>query len=588
MEKIKTSYNKIVKWLEDYYRGDKNIRTYRGFEYSREFANDVKDARKKGVEFYIDPMLPIDLLAVERVTKIDDKTRKRKRYFYYTLFWLISEDAPDLEIRLQFYRFYLSRISKVKGVQIIVAIPASAGRQLENSLRSTANENGFGLWRVDLSQKTPKELCPPKDFRERMADIFQKPPKLMISFKKAIREEAYSLALFFERFVREAVEAMVGITPKQVGKRYIERRILDLVFELKNISYAKTLSELVTQHLEQKDNDYDFVERVFANLWETCELGMDYSEFLKISEPPLYHIFARAEQKKPYRDHYLHQFQVFLLGLYVIDNLRTRFPVNIEKQWLISSSFHDMAYPIQLYDGWAKVFFEKSLGIPEMGVADMKSHFVSKTLLSCMGDIINFLCKLHFGRELKGNWLGEEESLVRFFYEKITQDKHHCVLGSIFLLKQVAEKLDSSSSLPNDVFVPCALAIALHHEEVWKELSEEHGMSTLKFENDPLSFLLLFCDSAQEWGRPKDIHLGKTNIEEEGFILEKFRVTKSKCLVIIKAHDLHSTDPIFNDKISELQKLRKFLQPPRDVEFQITLKDKSDKITEFAMIGQQE
>lgn len=37
---------------------------------------------------------------------------------YYTLFWLVSPDDTSTERRLQFYRFYLSRISPLKAVQV--------------------------------------------------------------------------------------------------------------------------------------------------------------------------------------------------------------------------------------------------------------------------------------------------------------------------------------------------------------------------------------------------------------------------------------------------------------------------------------
>ncbi len=376
---------------------------------------------------------------------------------------------------------------------------------------------------------------------------------------------------------------MVGITPKQVGKRYIERKVLDLVFELKNISYAEIIRDLVTKHLVKKENDYDFVQEAFSKLWETCELQMNYSDFLKTFELPLYNIFSTTKQGKPYRDHYLHQFQVFLLGLNIIDKLYDRFSHNMEKQWLISSSFHDMAYPIELYDKWARDFFKKALDVPDIGVTDMKSHFIDKTLLSCMGDIINLLCKSHFGKELKGNWLAEEKKLVAFFYEKITKVKHHCVLSSISLLKQASNL--NSSDLSNDLFVPSALAIALHHEVVWKELCKDHGLNTLKFDNDPLSFLLLFCDAAQEWGRPKHEYSHEENKVEESFILEDFNVTNSNCLITIRAPHLLATDSIFIGKKRELEKLQRFLQPPTNIEFQITLKDRSGSKSEFKMIG---
>ena len=61
-----------------------------------------------------------------------------------------------------------------------------------------------------------------------------------------------------------------------------------------------------------------------------------------------------------HRDHYLHQFQVFLMGSCILDKLLDlNHPdiisnTKIDVQWLIASSFHDMAYPLQLYEDWAK------------------------------------------------------------------------------------------------------------------------------------------------------------------------------------------------------------------------------------------
>ncbi len=193
------------------------------------------------------------------------------------------------------------------------------------------------------------------------------------------------------------------------------------------------------------------------------------------------------------------------------------------------------------------------------------------------------LCKKHFCRDLKGNWLADEKPLLNFFYEKITQVKHHCVISSIFLLKQASK--EPNRELIGSLFVPPALAISIHHDKVWKELSEKHGLTSLDFGRDPLSFLLLFCDAAQEWGRPKDEPSAKVNTELEDFILDRITVTKSKCIVIIKAPYLLATDEAFKRKCGELESLQKFLKPPSNIKFQITLKDKSKAKREYSMIG---
>jgi len=584
VDNIEISYNDIIEWLENYYKGREKVATYRGLEYSREFATDVEAAREEGTEFFIDPMLPIDLVMVQtRQEPSGEDPDKLIDVHYYTLFWLVSPDDTSTERRLQFYRFYLSRISPLKAVQVVMVIPVGIKGELEQSLRVIAKENGFGLWKIETSNEEPEKLYTPKDFLRRMEDDFKnppEPPEKMEHFEPSITDKAPEISLFFDRYVREAVEALAGVTARKIGKRYIERKLLDAVFELQNISYTEKLKKLVTKHLMDKDDDYEFVTNTFSALWLECGLGMNYSDFLKVFEPPLYNIFA--EQERPYRDHYFHQFHVFLLGLYIIDKLRTRFPDDIDRLWLITSSFHDMAYPLQLYDSWSKKFFDTSLGIPGVGESDMKSYFVEGSLLSSMGYIISALCKSHFNEELRGNWLQKEKPLVSFFHDIITKRKHHCVLSCLFLLKQAQS---SNSDLMDTLFVPSTLAIALHHEVVWKSLPAERQLQSLRFCNDPLSFLLIFCDSVQEWGRPKANEESGGGAGDEIFILDEYEVTDSGCSVTIKTPYLSTTHDKFKEKEKELKNLEGFLQSSSEVLFKIILKDTSGAIREYPMRG---
>lgn len=160
--------------------------------------------------------------------------------------------------------------------------------------------NKFGLWEIDISQKKPIEILTPKTFRDRMEEELKKPPSsLRPPFLKPIQKEAKSIALFFDGYVREAVEAMVGITPEQFGKRYIERKVLDLAFDLKSVSYHDKLCELVTQHLSKKDNDYDFVSRAFSELWKECKLKMEYSNFFERIRTCVISHFCRRKESVP-------------------------------------------------------------------------------------------------------------------------------------------------------------------------------------------------------------------------------------------------------------------------------------------------
>lgn len=593
MSNKKYPYNELVKWLEDYFKQNKDIKTYRGLEESKEFKIDVEKARKRGVKFSIDPMLPVDLIKVEEKTETDEETGKQKPFTYYQLFWVVVSDQPNLEKMMQFYQFYLSRVSEPYLVTTVMVLPFGCDNSLKDKLKKIAEENKFGLWHIDTSKETPEEIFEPKTLRERMVEEFKNPKdkKILKELPEEVRGKPESTAKFFDTYVRDAIEAMVGITPEQLGKRYIERKVLDLVFDLENVSYQENLRELVTQHLSQKTNDYEFVAKAFSELWDINKFGIKYSDFLETFEPALHHVFA--EEKRGYRDHYLHQFQVFLLGVHIIDKFHNKFPPQIEKQWLVASSFHDMAYPVQLYDSWSKKFFESSLGITDVGASDLKSQFIDKTaneqkrkarekqntrsqfidktLLSCMGYLINSLCETHRGEPLHGNWLADEEKLVKFFYKEITEVKHHCIISSVSLLKKV---VGVKAKLLKDVFIPAALAIAFHDKKVWDGLKQKHKLSMIEFDKDPLSFLLLFCDCVQEWGRPTVSDEEKK--EEERFFLKKIEPSESRYSVTIWTPHLPSTNSFFMKKETEVKELEGFLRQS-SIEFEIILEDKSGK-----------
>jgi len=110
-------------------------------------------------------------------------------------------------------------------------------------------------------------------------------------------------------------------------------------------------------------------------------------------------------------------------------------------------------------------------------------------LLASIGYIVSGLCKKHFNEELHGNWLQAEQPLIHFFHERITQRKHHYILSSLLLLKKA---LSVDHDLREIIYVPSALAIALRHDVVWRELPKERKLNSLKFSKDPLVFLLMF------------------------------------------------------------------------------------------------
>jgi len=638
------NHGQILEWLEKKITSGE-IKTYKDLEESSEFQGELEKAIKEQ-KFFIYPRLSIDLIQVEKKKEPIDEEKtektngKRKGLFnYYTLFFVVSSETifkdrmDDLKRRLSFYQFYLSRISEPKRLEIVVVIPHYLNVSKESS--EFFQEYGFGLWKVNLREEKEEEVYEPKSLRIKMTEKFkacvddpddpealgkivekifdQMGLKDISKFKTAIKEKAEDFAVVFDEYILDSVDALAGVTSNKFGRRYIDRRLLNTMLKLERVSYGNKLRELVNEHLDENLDDYEFVSEVFSTLWEE-NIGIPYSRFLRQFEPVLLHVFAEGgEEERFYRDHYIHQFQVFLLGLYIIDKLYVVFEkykcMKPEISWLIISSFHDIAYPVQLYDEWSRRFFKDVFNVPiELAHIELRSNFVDQSFLSCMGYLICSLYSSHKGEEVKGNWIADKNELVQFFYQGITKGKNHCILSSMSLLKMIQvtsfdEKNTIRKKISNDeatfddilkgVFVPSALAIALHDKGVWQRLRKESLednppkiLNNLEFEKDPLSFLLVFCDNIQEWGRPSKSRAKKEVEREMKFHLQNIEGNSETGLdITIWTPKYIKSEQFFVDKQNELRTIQFFLKQPPGVSFTVHLKDKNGKGEDFPMQG---
>ena len=536
---------------------------------------------KKVYKLSIDPNLPIDIIYAEKKEEL-----RKKEFCYYTFFLVVSTKAfPDsLENTIMFYKFYFSRIISSRRFKIVLVVP----HDIEEIKMEFFQRNGIGLWEFTRGGKGIEEVLPPICLREQMAKEYQE-------------EKPRDTALFFDKYIHDAVISIAGISPEQFGKRYIDRKMMDKIFDLEKISYRKRLFTLMNEHLTEKGDEYEFAAEVFSKLWEEY-IGIPYKDFLEKFDPVLQNVFAQTRKRgRIYRDHYLHQFQVFLLGLYIMDKLYSNFAnkyKNPEINWLIISSFHDMAYPIQLYDDWSGEFFREIFAVPkDIAHIDLKSKFVEQSFMNCTNCLITRLCCVFGKEELKDNWLADKNNLVQFFYKKITEGKNHCILSSMSLLKMIEDSkytskitIDgmSTEDVLKDIFIPSALAIALHDENVWKDLRimEKVPLNTLKFEDDPLSFLLIFCDNIQEWGRPSQSKIDDKEEIKKRFYLKDIKYDSTTGFYFtIWTPNHKKTRRFFEKKRIELGKTKTFLQQSSATKFVIRLEDKKHDGEDFEMQG---
>jgi DNA-binding NarL/FixJ family response regulator len=210
-----------------------------------------------------------------------------------------------------------------------------------------------------------------------------------------------------------------------------------------------------------------------------------------------------------YRDHFFHQIKVFLLGFCIINALNRDRRLegtclsdeNGMKLWFLASAFHDVGYPFEKMTAWLTRFIDGVLRTPDdRGGADavipLGLHWGAL-----------------FGHGYHWHHLQRTAQYISDRYCPAPPDR--CPRISAALAQHVAGRPDHGLysclilqnflrlNLDDAQVEPVAAAVALHNTEVC-ELVRQRAGTPLSFDRDPLSFLLAYCDLAQDWGR---VHL---------------------------------------------------------------------------------
>jgi len=243
-------------------------------------------------------------------------------------------------------------------------------------------------------------------------------------------------------------------------------------------------------------------------LWvETYELNNCFEVFKKYVEfEPI--LFKGLR----YRDHFIHQYLVFLTGLPIINEFKsgfennlsqvtmtTRKMIDIDKTWLLSSTYHDIGYPTEQFENWLKIFFSEFLKVKINPTTIDMSRILSER---------NYLASLYALSEYafvvykKVNPMLRQLDIFKMMMEKFLE-RNHGIISALILLDNYDSDLNSDSeSYKKEILLaqvlPSALAIAMHTPNTWNT----NILPRISFEKDPITFLLIYCDTVQEWGRP--------------------------------------------------------------------------------------
>lgn len=257
-----------------------------------------------------------------------------------------------------------------------------------------------------------------------------------------------------------------------------------------------------------------------------------------------------------YREHFIHQFHAFILGLLVIleigidefagwanDQLETRSRVfhkhpnkidarSVIRIWFLACFFHDYAYILQQFDNVMGSFIKKILGLDRLIIDnDWSQLFTEKPIEDRASKRTQFsgylldMATYFVSGEQKLSDVGittHPKLLVDEMWNSVIIRQDHGPLSALVLLDSVLGTGKADRDRVNEAYM-AALAVACHHKEVFRQVASVGGESFLTLEGFPFIFLLVYCDTAQEWGRKKREENG---IEYDSPVLESVEVKK--------------------------------------------------------------
>ncbi len=243
-----------------------------------------------------------------------------------------------------------------------------------------------------------------------------------------------------------------------------------------------------------------------------------------------------------YRDHFLHSFQVFILGCYLIkiakvSDLPFDFlsPTNIEsflRIWFLISIYHDIGYTTQklaqIGNEVNEKYFQNISGV-RLSKFSLSFNTYLKGVFKKILDKLSFIIlggeENLYSEKAKGIDKIQKAVILNEMIDNF-ENNNHGVISSLFLhysFNLDVELIDISLKevYLKELAIACA-GISTHDLEKYKKIH-------LNFKKNPFGCLLILCDNLQDWYRPSTF-----KDQEEILISFNFNIDQKEKLYIIK------------------------------------------------------
>jgi len=544
-----------------------------------------EDLRKEGYRildtFEKDARLPIDLHC------ISESSEGIKNLII--LVASVNKITKDFQEKLLFFQYYISSYIDPLKYALVLAIPAKAeidtepffAEDKEDKEKDFYMESGFGVWFVYNKDRIDKTKYPTIPMRIKISEDLV---KYLNKIDESLGKYSLKIVPFIDQNIHNSIKGMTAFNPPKFNERLIDYHLLEQSLKISKTSYCDCLREGINEYLSYKPDSFEFCTNLIKTLWSNCIPKVPYPDILSKFESLL------KEMNPHYRDHYIHQFQVFLIGELIIDilNKNKKLERNIDelcKGWMLASTFHDVNYPVQEHDKFMKEFFDQTLGNHQFGLLDFKNNYVDCKFSSSIELILGFMQNCFIDKDTP-ILTTETMNLIReFFYYRVTLSKNHGILSALGLMKKLENHLDL-----HKVIIPASAAIAFHDDDIWHPLKgikgERKDDNTTRFESlinlsplkridftkHPLVFLLILCDNIQDWGRHYKDSERETQVKEANFKLKNIEYTSNKVTIQLYFTSTRKSRILMHYKEQDFENIESLLTSP--IEFKIEYWDR--------------
>jgi len=325
-------------------------------------------------------------------------------------------------------------------------------------------------------------------------------------------------AMYNEEFIHEIQAQLETVDilhdSRELLKKYFKlHKKTDPTSQKNKIKYIKVI---ISNVLQQYNKDDDF--KKFYNAWIKFEVILNIVEI---------------------RDHFIHNFETFLLGLYFLDPLYTSGILEGESKdnifkWTFTSIMHDIGYAVEKSKN---VLNKLSDLYSDIGMNTISSRIntfnLDKLVLNELYTIIleadsnkNGLCtttniKYLIQNKLKADF--PNSSIHQEIFNQLEKSFNHGLVSSVLLIRQLLES-KGYAYINTDSFkkiTDSAIGILFHHFYPTKIIS-------LSPKRHLMIILLLIIDELQEWSRPLEDY--GANIENKRLEYELFKISTDSLL----------------------------------------------------------